>query len=472
MGTVHFFRRSTRFFQHHIPTEFVFLGIIELLVLVGAFYIGLDMRFGSYSWFVQSRPIFPMALVFAMVMQLSLVAFGAYQRQSKQSSNILALRIAGSLFMGMILLSMTYYMVPRLFLGRGALGYSVFIGFVGIMAVRLAFEKILKERDIRLRILVLGAGATAELIRQAEADGQLDGINVVGNVPLSGDTISEKDSKLIIPGGSLISYIEKEDIDEIVLAADDRRKGLPVQDLLDCKMSGISVIDLLTLFERETGKIRTDILQPSWLFLSDGFRESTFRRFWKRAFDIVAVLILLPMVLPLLLLLALVVWVESGFRGSVLYKQTRVSENGKLFRIYKFRSMFEDAEKDGVARWADKNDARITKVGSILRKYRLDELPQLYNILKGDMSFVGPRPERPEFVEHLSKIIPYYNERHRVKPGLSGWAQIRYPYGASEDDCEEKLQYDLYYVKNYSIFLDALIILQTVEVVFFGKGAR
>jgi len=269
-----------------------------------------------------------------------------------------------------------------------------------------------------------------------------------------------------------MNCVEENRIDEIVLAADDRRKGLPVQDILDCKMSGVEVVDLLTFFERETSKIRLDILHPSWLYLSDGFRNSMFRRLSKWLFDITVVLFLLPFVLPIMAMVTAAILVENRGRGPVLYRQTRVTENGRLFPIYKFRSMQSDAEHDGVARWAVKNDARITRIGSVLRKYRLDELPQLFNILRGDMSFVGPRPERPEFVEKLSKIIPYYNERHRVKPGLTGWAQICYPYGASEDDGLNKLQYDLYYVKNYSIFLDALVLLQTAEVVLLGKGAH
>jgi sugar transferase (PEP-CTERM system associated) len=257
-----------------------------------------------------------------------------------------------------------------------------------------------------------------------------------------------------------------------VLALDERRKGLPVHDLLDCKMSGIEIIDLLTFFERYTNKIRLDIVQPSWLFLSDGFQVSNFNRLSKRLFDIATVLLLLPIVLPVGLLASLAILIESRFRGAVLYSQTRVGENGRLFQVYKFRSMREDAEQDGVARWATKGDSRITRVGAILRKSRLDEIPQLLNILKGDMSFVGPRPERPEFVEQLAEQIPYYSERHRVKPGLSGWAQIRYPYGASIEDGLEKLQYDLYYVKNYSILLDALVLLQTAEVVLLGRGAH
>jgi len=472
MSTVRFFRHSTRFFRHHIPTEFVFLGIIEFFVLVGSFYLGLELRFSDESQKLVFQPFLPKALIYGIVMQMSLIAFGAYQRQSTQSPNLLALRIGGSLLVGMVLLGMTFYIVPVFSFGRGVLALSVLVIFTGIMVGRILFARIAEERDIRLRVLVLGAGTTATLIKDAKTKGELDGVNIIGYVPLAGDQETEKEHDLVIPSESLIRYVEEKDVDEIVLAADDRRKGFPVQDLLDCKMSGINVLDLLGFFERETGKIRLDILHPSWLFLSDGFHESTFRRAWKRSVDIILVLLLLPLVLPVMALVAAVILVESRGRGPILYSQTRVSENGELFRIHKFRSMVEDAEGDGVARWAARNDSRITRVGSILRTYRFDELPQLFNVLKGEMSFVGPRPERPEFVEQLAKTVPYYNERHRVKPGLSGWAQIRYPYGASEDDCQEKLQYDLYYVKNYSIFLDAFVLLQTLEVVLFGKGSR
>ncbi|MCK4704969.1 MAG: TIGR03013 family PEP-CTERM/XrtA system glycosyltransferase, partial [Gammaproteobacteria bacterium] len=238
------------------------------------------------------------------------------------------------------------------------------------------------------------------------------------------------------------------------------------------KMSGINILDLVTFFERRAGKIRLDMLSPSWLYLSEGFSIGTFRRMGKRAFDIFVVLLLLPVALPFMFLVSLAIIIESGGRGPVLYSQTRVKQDGLPFQIYKFRSMATDAEKDGVARWASKNDSRITRVGRIIRKGRLDELPQLFNVLDGDMSFVGPRPERPEFVEKLAETIPYYEERHRVKPGLTGWAQVCYSYGDTEEDSIQKLQYDLYYVKNYSVFLDLFILLQTAEVVMLGKGAQ
>jgi sugar transferase (PEP-CTERM system associated) len=237
-------------------------------------------------------------------------------------------------------------------------------------------------------------------------------------------------------------------------------------------MSGVEVIDLPSFFERETGQIRLDILQPSWLFLSEGFGVSAFRLVKKRLFDITIVLLMLPLVLPIMLVSALAVLLDNKGKGGILYRQIRVGKNGQLFEILKFRSMVVNAEEDGKARWASTDDKRVTRVGAVMRKYRLDELPQFFNILKGEMSFVGPRPERPEFVKELAENIPYYNERHRVKPGLTGWAQIRYPYGASIEDGKRKFQYDLYYVKNYSNFFDAFVLLQTAEAVLFGKGAR
>jgi sugar transferase (PEP-CTERM system associated) len=306
--------------------------------------------------------------------------------------------------------------------------------------------------------------------------GELRGLNILGYVAVNGDKVldqADNKSDLIKLDMPLVQYAEQNDVDEIVLAVDDRRQGgLPTTDLLDCKMSGIDILDMVSFFERWTGKIRLDILYPSWLYLSEGFHESTFRNVIKRTSDILAVLLLLPVTIPLMILSITAIFIESKGRGSVFYKQTRIKQNNIPFQIYKFRSMEVDAEKAGTARRASKNDSRVTRVGSIMRALRLDELPQLINVLKGDMSFVGPRPERPEFVDELSEKLPYYAERHRVKPGLTGWAQIRYPYGCTDEDAKEKLQYDLYYVKNFSIYLDILILLQTAEVVMMGKGAQ
>ncbi|WP_281287424.1 TIGR03013 family XrtA/PEP-CTERM system glycosyltransferase [Luteimonas granuli] len=259
-------------------------------------------------------------------------------------------------------------------------------------------------------------------------------------------------------------------VDEVVVAPDERRGGLPMNELLGCTQRGIAVSDLSTLFEREAGMVTVNVADPSWFVFSDGFDQSAPRRLNKRFFDLAAACVLLLVAWPVMLLVALCVWLESG--GPVLYRQTRVGENGRCFELVKFRSMRLDAESDGVARWASRDDDRSTRVGRFIRATRLDELPQLFNVLRGDMSFVGPRPERPQFVDMLSREIRYYSVRHCVKPGLTGWAQLRYPYGASVRDAEEKLTFDLYYVKNQGIVFDLMILLQTVEVVLFRRGAR
>ena len=472
LGSARFFSHSTRLFSHHVPTEYVLLAVVEFFVLMTAYYVGIDLRFTEQVWENRLGDFLVHALVFTVVMQMSLVAFGGYQRQHDEPGAMIAARVGASMMLGMLLLSLAFYVAPAFMLGRGAFALAVFVSFVFIMMVRLVFRRISNAYDIRMRVLVLGAGETASLIKTAEASGELPGLNMVGFMPMPGDRETDSRISMANTPGALVKYVADNNVDAIVLAMDERREGLPVHELLDCKMGGIEVLDLLTFFERYTSKIRLDIMQPSWLFLSEGFEVNNFRRMWKRMFDIACVLVLLPVVLPVGIIASLTILVESRGREGVIYSQTRVSENGRHFQIYKFRSMVVEAEKDGVARWASKNDARITRVGSVLRKFRIDELPQLFNVLRGDMSFVGPRPERPEFVEKLSENIPYYNERHRVKPGLSGWAQIRYPYGASEEDGFEKLQYDLFYVKNCSILLDMLVILQTAEVVLLGKGAQ
>ena len=269
---------------------------------------------------------------------------------------------------------------------------------------------------------------------------------------------------------NLLAIADDEDIDEIVIAPDDRRGNINFGAILDCKIAGYHVVDLLSFFEREAGLLPVNILQPGWLVYSDGFRLAGMAQVFKRWFDVFASLTLLIVTWPFFLLTTLAIIIESGWGAPVLYRQVRVGLNGQPFSVIKFRSMRTDAEKDGKARWAQVNDDRITRVGKFIRKVRIDELPQLYNVLKGEMSFVGPRPERPEFVSSFSETIPFYAERHRVKPGITGWAQLCYPYGSSYEDAIEKLQYDLYYIKNYSSFLDLLIMLQTVEVVLWGKG--
>ena len=277
---------------------------------------------------------------------------------------------------------------------------------------------------------------------------------------------------LLTNGKSLTDLARERNADEIVIAMDERRGNLPVKELLDARLSGINVIDLLEFFERESGKIRIDLVHPGWLIFSPGFRVSRIRHYAQRSVDLAVSFALIAVSWPVMLLIALAIKCEEGPRAPVFYYQRRVGAFGKIFDVRKFRSMRVNAEADGKAVWASKDDGRVTRVGKVLRTLRLDELPQVFNVLRGEMSLVGPRPERPEFVERLKKDIPYYDERHAVKPGITGWAQLNYSYGASVEDAAEKLMYDLYYIKNQSLIVDLLIILQTVEVVIWGKGAR
>jgi sugar transferase (PEP-CTERM system associated) len=278
--------------------------------------------------------------------------------------------------------------------------------------------------------------------------------------------------------GSLSGFCEEHQVQEIIVAMDERRRnresggGLPLDELLSCRMSGIEVCDVQAFIEREAGKLDIELLQPSWMVFSDGFVHGTLRTGTKRAFDVLASVGLLLVTWPVMLITALAILAESSFKGPVLYRQQRVGLDGRYFEVTKFRSMHIDAERDGKAVWAAENDPRVTRVGAIIRRIRIDELPQIFNVLRGDMSFVGPRPERPEFVQDLEGRIPYYSHRHRIKPGITGWAQLCYPYGASLADSQEKLQYDLYYLKNHSLLLDLIILIQTVDVVLVGEGAR
>jgi sugar transferase (PEP-CTERM system associated) len=296
---------------------------------------------------------------------------------------------------------------------------------------------------------------------------------IVGYVPVSSAEdhfVPESLVMPVAPGESLLTLVKKHRIDQIVLAVRDRRGKLPVQELLECKLQGVQVTELATAFEREYRQLSLETISASWVMLEEGFQQGAFRSGVKRLFDLLVSALLLLLTLPVLIVAAICIAFESGF--PVLYRQERVGERGRVFEMYKLRSMRQDAERDGTPRWAAAKDDRTTRVGRVIRKLRIDELPQLINVLKGDMSFVGPRPERPFFVDKLVKDLPYYSLRHTIKPGITGWAQVCYPYGASLEDTTEKLKYDLYYVKNHALFLDLVILLATIEVVFTGKGAR
>ena len=324
---------------------------------------------------------------------------------------------------------------------------------------------------LRNRALVLGTGESARRVWEALRGDNLGRLSGFMDLQTASNPHPQvPPARTVARPDSLVAYATASNIDQIVVALDDRRALMPVEELLECRMRGITVYDASTFIERETGKVDLDGMRASWLIFGEGFHIGRIGRVLKRTLDIVVSGSLLILFAPVLLLTALLIKIDS--KGPVFYRQIRVGLNGAPYSILKFRSMVQDAEKDGKAIWARSGDARVTRVGMIIRKARIDEIPQAINVLKGDMSFVGPRPERPVFVEQLAGGIPYYAERHRVKPGITGWAQINYPYGASVEDAREKLKYDLYYIKNQSLIFDLVIILQTVRIVLFAEGAR
>ncbi len=460
-----------RIFRHYIPTAFVLLGVIEALILMLSVYLGVSLHsWGGDAAIIHDGSLFGQSLLFSSLMLSAMTFMGLYQRHMREGAGGVLLRVTAGLILGLVLLSIIYYVFPGVALGRGESVLSSLVALVCIIAIRFLFVRYLDDDTGNRRILVLGVGTRAMAINnllRRKTDQR--GFTIVGYVKFPGERVMVEQT-IIQHDVTLLELSTKYQIDEIVVAIEDRRKSFPMHEIVDCRMSGVDVVELLSFFERQTGKVMIDILNPSWLVFSDGFKYGVLRVYSKRLFDIIASLLLLLFSLPVIVVTIIAIFLED--KGPILYRQVRVGENWKLFQVLKFRSMRVDAEGDGQAQWAMKNDSRITRVGSIIRKLRIDELPQIVNVLRGDMSFVGPRPERPVFVEQLSESIDYYSERHRVKPGITGWAQICYPYGDSEKDSYEKLQFDLYYVKNYSLFLDLIILFQTAGAVLWGKGGR
>ncbi len=464
-----------RLFKHYVPLPLFLMAVAEAVVLFASMYGGTAVRF---SWEDPGEietlgPLFPRALVFSAVMLALMTAFGLHQRDvKKQGEWGYPIRLIASFTIGLVVMLLIFYAIPNLFLGRGAFALVFLFAFVGTALTRLIFVRLFKMDAMRRRVLLLGAGSRSARVEGLERDERGDRkFNLVGCLPLTNSECCLNRTRILHDKGSILSVVKKYKIDEVIVGVRERRGGgLPADQLLECKLAGIEVVDLSSFYERETGQIQVESLNPSWMIFSDGFKRSPFKDLSKRTFDVMASGGLLLLTLPVMLMTAMLIWLESG--GPIFYRQERVGENGRIFKVLKFRSMRQDAERDGVPQWAKKQDDRVTRVGRVIRLMRVDELPQVFNVFKGDMSFVGPRPERPYFVEDLAKKIPYYPSRHTVKPGITGWAQIRYSYGATVEDALQKLQYDLYYVKNHSLFLDLIILFQTAQVIIFGKGAR
>jgi sugar transferase (PEP-CTERM system associated) len=462
-----------RLIGEHVYVSIVALVFAELAFCCAAFILAVYVRFGAdlTAFGDVYGPLWPRALVFSVVMVVCLAAFGLYSARQRARTIGIVLRVVAAMVAGVAVTAVVWYVVPALRVGRGVMILASVASIVAVAVTRTVFGRLVHEDVFKRRVLVYGSGQGATSIAELRRRSDRRGFVLVGFVKADGEARAVP-VKTLDPTLGLFELCVRHEVDEIVVAMDDRRRQFPLRELLECRLAGVDVTELLTFLERETGRVRLDVLNPSWLIFGPGFRRDPLRLFSSRTLDIVASLLILMVSLPVMILSALAILVEDGWRGPVFYRQARVGGAGRSFALLKFRSMRPDAETDGQPRWAAKDDPRVTRVGAVMRKLRIDELPQILNVLRGNMSLVGPRPERPQFVTDLAQKIPYYVERHCVKPGITGWAQLCYPYGSSEQDAIEKLQYDLYYIKNNSFLFDLSILLQTVEVVFMGKGAR
>ena len=392
-----------------------------------------------------------------------------YRNHRELLNEDIAVKIGFSLGVSCVVFSFLSYSAESDLFGGGVLVCAVlFFGTLQFIC-HAVYRIFVKFQGFARRVLILGVGPVAshmgEIIPVTDENYVLSGY-----VNCSNEASHVPEATVLENAGGLYETVKREKADKIVVSLSERRGVFPLQEVMACKLDGIEVIDAPSFYEQVTGKLFLEGINPSWIIFSDGFKVTALRRIVKRALDVLLAIVGIILTLPLFPFIALAIRLDSP--GPIFYRQQRVGEKEKNFNLYKFRTMRADAENGTGAVWAKEKDARVTRVGEFFRKSRIDELPQFFNILRGDMSLVGPRPERPEFVEKLKEIIPYYSERHFVKPGVTGWAQVRYPYGASIEDAMEKLRYDLYYIKNISLSFDLMIILETIKVVLFRRGAR
>lgn len=464
-----------RLFGHYLHLPLLILVLLEfvafaaVMLLVGALQNtadvpGLQPREGT-AWI-------PRAVAFATVCSVSYLALGLYAIRERMGALGVVLRILISLAAATLVMEIIVAFAPPIRLGWRLRALAVLGAAALTIALRLLAFRLMNLEGIKKRVLVYGeSGRMAAFTRMRRRSDRI-GFHLVGMVHAPGDPVRTHGEKTLQAAGGLKALCEQHNVEELVVALQDRRETLPVKELLQCRLAGVTVIEFISFMERETGRIELELLSPGWMIFGEGFRRDSFRLFSARALDFLASGMMLLAASPFMLATALAIWIEDGRKGGgIFYRQSRVGFEGRVFKLTKFRSMRADAEAAG-AQWASKDDPRVTRVGSFIRKTRIDELPQLLNVLRGHMSFVGPRPERPEFVTDLEEKIPYYGFRHSVKPGITGWAQISYQYGSSIEDARRKLEYDLFYVKNHNLLFDLTILARTVEVVLMGKGAR
>jgi sugar transferase (PEP-CTERM system associated) len=441
--------------------------LIYVSVLTAAF-----VRWGSLHASFLSGPVLSKALVVMVVCQVCLYFNELYDLKITNSHLELGLRLTKALGIASIVLAIIYYCIPSLLIGRGIFLISLVLLGVLVVPWRYAYSWILKRNMLTEKVMILGSGDLfTEIINEitGHPDSGYHVAGVVSTNSISPSAISH-DIPLFDMKQPLSELADSLQTKKVVVAMDERRGKLPINELLDCKIKGVTIVEGETLYEELAGKIFVENLNPSWLIFSDGFRVSGMTRVMKRAVGFVTASVGLVLTLPLIALAALAIKLDS--KGPVFLKQKRCGEDGRVFQLHKFRSMIDNAEEGTGARWAADDDSRVTWVGRILRRYRLDEIPQMWNVLKGDMNFIGPRPERPEFVGELTRMISYYSQRHSVKPGITGWAQVSFTYGASVEDALQKLKYDLFYIKNMSLVMDLIILWKTAKIVLLKSGAR
>ena len=421
---------------------------------------------------VQHSDVALIAFFFAATIICLNGAFGLYRRSQTLSKGAYIVRVILAPAVGIPLAFLGAQLLPGPVAADDKWLLAITLALVGLLLVRHAVVLPLVGTLLPHRILVLGTGPEARLVEASLTATQPLGMRLVGFYALENPQEAVvSPGRIVARTGPLEDVVRQLGVSEIIIAVRQQRGGvLPLRGLLDCRLSGVEITDLARYFERVHGQVPIESLKVSWLIYGQGFRQNVMRAIVKRSFDLVVSAVLIVLTAPIVALAALLIAVEGG--GPVIFRQQRVGHRGRTFTVFKLRSMQQDAERDGKATWATVNDVRVTRVGRLIRRARIDELPQLFNVLRGEMSFVGPRPERPEFVAMLTEQIPFYAVRHSVKPGLTGWAQVRYSYGATVEQSVRKLEYDLYYVKNHTLLLDLVILLETVRVVLLGEGAR
>ncbi|WP_282604511.1 TIGR03013 family XrtA/PEP-CTERM system glycosyltransferase [Pelagibius sp. Alg239-R121] len=456
----------------HFSRPLVILAVLESSTLALSVSSGIYLRVSAEAdvdAVARLISFIPEMILFTAVVMTAMFSLGLYNWQFSSKFSDIFTRLFVSFLISTFALSVIFYTLPDLTIWRSALAIAMLAAFPALIILRLVFLQIVDNSQLKHKIIIIGVGERAAQLEDREHDGRSCRFVCAGFVQIPGEQLKVTPERILPDDIKLVEYVEENGIDEIVVAVQDRRGHLPLPSLVDCRLNGTAITDYMSFRERESLCIDLNALNPSWFLFSEGFPGGRLQQAFKRALDIAVSLVMLIFLLPIIVATAIAVRLESP--GPIFYRQERMGFRGKTFVLTKFRSMRVDAERDG-PQWAAANDSRVTAVGAFVRKTRIDEIPQILNVLRGDMSLVGPRPERPFFVEQLADVIPYYSERHRVKPGVTGWAQLNYPYGASIEDARQKLQYDLYYIKYYSLLLDLSIIAQTVRVVLWPQGVR